>query len=134
MLGLLFGPVVYAQKRVDPRNLYERVYAIVPVTGAGTYADPKRPLFVPSPSQIKAGDRSGVIGWHYELSDNGQLAIVELVYADKAAAAGLSSTLKTVPLVSAFQKGKDDSAQIESSCRAVKQGFKLDQFAMKVQQ
>ena len=34
---------VFAQKyRVDPRNMDERVLAIVPWTGSGVYSDPKR--------------------------------------------------------------------------------------------
>jgi hypothetical protein len=43
---------------VSPGNMYHRVYAVVPLVGSGTKADPKRPMLVPPPSQV-AVDRSG---------------------------------------------------------------------------
>jgi len=36
-----------AQHRADPKNLYERLICVVPMIGAGTHEDPRRPLFAP---------------------------------------------------------------------------------------
>ena len=41
--------VVCAQRRVDPKNSYNRVIAVVPLTGSGTPVDPKRPKYAPWP-------------------------------------------------------------------------------------
>ena len=40
----------FAQPRVDPRQTYHRVVCVVPYTGSGTAADPKRPLYAPTAS------------------------------------------------------------------------------------
>jgi hypothetical protein len=44
---LALGAVVCAQRRVDPRNTYDRILCVVPLTGRGTPADPKRPKYSP---------------------------------------------------------------------------------------
>jgi hypothetical protein len=50
LLGfLLTAAAGLAQPRVDSGNLYERILAVVPMTGAGTFEDPRRPLFAPPP-------------------------------------------------------------------------------------
>ena len=36
-------PPIWSQKRVDTRNTYERLLCVVPMVGAGTYEDPRRP-------------------------------------------------------------------------------------------
>jgi hypothetical protein len=134
VLMLLLIPALFAQRHVDPRNMYERVYAIVPMIGSGTYADPKRPMFAPAPSEIKPGDRSGIIGWHFEPTDDGKLAILEIVYAKREVMTAAQAALSAVPLVRAFAKGKDSKDVIEGACQALKKDFSLDRFAMKVSQ
>jgi len=52
-----------AQQRVDPRNMYERVIAIVPVIGKGTLEDPKRPMYAPAPSAMSPATRTGIIAY-----------------------------------------------------------------------
>ena len=39
-----------AQQHVDSRNLYERILVITGVTGAGSFEDPRRPMYTPLPS------------------------------------------------------------------------------------
>ncbi len=74
---LAFGSISFAQQRqLDLSQTYERVYAAVPMTGRGTWADPRRPLFAPVASQMRSGARSGVIAFHYVLSDDGKTALV----------------------------------------------------------
>lgn len=51
----------------------ERVYIVVPMTGAGTWDDPKRPLL----TKAKADD-DGIEDFSYVLSDDERFAIVEV--------------------------------------------------------
>jgi hypothetical protein len=60
---------------VDPSNLYERIVAIVPMVGAGTAANPKRPLLV---------DMPGVRAFGSDISADGKWALVEIVARDRA--------------------------------------------------
>jgi hypothetical protein len=78
--SLAFFAVSFAQQRqLGLGQTYERVYAAVPMTGQGTWADPRRPLFAPVASQMSPGDRGGGIAFHYVLSgDSGRGGVVEL--------------------------------------------------------
>jgi hypothetical protein len=76
--------VSLSQQQVDRTHSYHRILAIVPLTGSGTAADPKRPTFAPAPT-ASAQDRGGIIAWQYQVSDDGTMAIVELVAADRGA-------------------------------------------------
>jgi len=84
-LLLLLINTVFAQNRVSPQMMYHRVWAVVPLIGTGKPDDPKRPMFVPSPAEqtakFRKGDRSGIIGYSMQLSDDGQSALVEFVGA-----------------------------------------------------
>src|SRR5215469_7184103 len=82
LLVLALSAPLFSQHRVDSSQMYERVYAILPIVGQGTWEDPKRPMFTPPPSAMTPGDRSGIIAFHHEVSDDGQLALVEIVAAD----------------------------------------------------
>jgi hypothetical protein len=104
----VFAATLFAQRSVSPGNMYHRVYAVVPFVGSGTKADPKRPMLVPAPAQA-AGDRSGLLGFQMQLSDDGQFALVELVFqnpvafqsvlAQEAASRGLSTLIGGLPAV-----------------------------------
>ena len=48
-----------AQRRVDERDFGERLILIVPVVGSGTALDRKRPLFLPGPDDLAAGNLVG---------------------------------------------------------------------------
>src|SRR5579871_184225 len=76
---------IRAQPRVDPRNMYERVLAIVPLAGAGTTANPQRPMYAPLPTAIDPASRTGILGYTYVLSDDGKFALVEYVARDRSA-------------------------------------------------
>src|SRR5689334_6955278 len=82
---VLAAGALTAQHGVAPGNMYERLLCIVPMTGKGTWDDPKRPMFAPAGRDIKSNDRSGIISWHFEPSDDGNFALVEFVAVDKAA-------------------------------------------------
>jgi hypothetical protein len=74
-----------AQPRVDPRNMYERVVAIMPIVGKCTLEDPILPMYAPTPSEVRAGLRTGILGYTHVPSDDGKFALVEFVAKDKSA-------------------------------------------------
>jgi hypothetical protein len=116
-----FSIPVYGQHRVDAKNLHERVYAVVPMIGAGTYDDPKRPLFAPTLNDLR---KPGAIqSFSYELSDDGKYALVEFVAQDRAALAHIVSDARTVK---AFEKGKHKRDDIERELRRFRRNFSLD--------
>jgi hypothetical protein len=41
-------------------------------------------LFAPAPGEVKPNNRSGIIAWHFEPSDDGKFALVEFVAVNKA--------------------------------------------------
>ena len=110
-------------RRVPEQNLYERVIAVVPMTGAGTYRDPKRPLFAPLARDAKT---SGVVGYTFLLSDDKQKAVVEFVARDIKA---LDPILKAGRAdVVAFHKGHVSKAVIETEMKKHRKDFDLDKF------
>jgi hypothetical protein len=102
----LAGPAWSQARHVDPSNSYHRVICIVPMVGSGTASDPKRPMYAPLPSQI-GRDKSGILAYYHELTDDGQNAIVVYVAATRTALApilpagtlppGLTSATATSP-------------------------------------
>ena len=120
LLALIFVcALAPAQRRVDSRNLYERVLAVVPMVGSGTLSDPIRPAYTPLPSATSAIAtpastdatsangviplRQGILAYSYVASDNGKFALVEFVAADRAAFKDLLADTT----VKAFLKGRD---------------------------
>ena len=55
---------------IDARHLHHRLYAIVPIIGKGTPDDPKRPLHAPLPRAIDSKNRTGILAYAYEESDD----------------------------------------------------------------
>jgi hypothetical protein len=118
---LALASVVSAQRRVDPRNTYSRVIAVVGFVGTGTSSDPRRPQYAPwPPSQ----DPSGIIAFSYIPSDDGKFALVELVARDRAAFQPLFND-KTITV---FEKGRANKSQIESTLKLYRKDFSLDTF------
>ncbi len=113
----------YGQPRVDPRNMYERILAIVPIVGKGTLEDPKRPLYAPLPSAVRPAQRTGILGFTFIASDDGKFALVELVAQDRAAFRDIlaDSTVRT------FLRGRDQRADIEAAFKLLKRDFVFDQ-------
>ena len=121
----------YAQNRqVDSRNQHERVIALVPFVGSGTMDDPKRPMFAPAPGQVNPGSTSGIVAFHFEPTDDGTMAIVELVARDKAAFQPILTT--TVSGVQVFLRGRDDKATVESTLQKYRKDFTVDGFGQVV--
>lgn len=119
---------VCGQPRVEPRNLYERVLAIVPLTGAGTAADPKRPMYAPAPHNTNPASRTGILGFTYELSDDGKFALVEYVARDRSAFSAILGDKS----IQAFIKGVNQRSDIETAFKARKKNFDFDHFGVRM--
>ena len=117
----LITPSLYPQVRVDPRNQHDRVIAVVPMIGAGTPADPRRPMFIPA-----TGADSGIIGFTYELSDDGKFALVEIVAREQKALQPILQSGR--PDVKAFLRGRDRKEDIEQELRRFKRDFDANRF------
>ncbi len=132
LLALIFVcALAPAQHRVDPRNRYVHVLAIVPMVGSGTPTDPLRPDYAPLPpsaagpvSAQTGASAEQIIGFSYQVSDNGKFALVEFVARSRDAFKALLSD--TRPGVKAFIKGQASRADILAAFQAVKAGFNPD--------
>src|ERR1700730_13316811 len=106
VVGLLvLTGVVCAQRRLDPRNTYQRIVCVVPMVGKGLPADPKQPQAAPwPPSQ----DPKGIVAFFFEPSDDGKLAVVEFVAQNRSAFQAILND-KTIQI---FEKGRASKASI----------------------
>jgi hypothetical protein len=120
---LLLTPLALSQHRVDPRNTNERVIAAVPIVGAGTPKDPKRPQYAPWPPS-RGQARTDIISYRFEPSDDGRFALVEFVARDRKA---FDAILKD-KTIKVFEKGKDKKEDIEKELKKFKKDFDLDKF------
>jgi hypothetical protein len=127
LITLLIAFPLLAQHRVDPKNMYERLLCIVPMTGKGTWNDPRRPMFAPGPGGMKADDRSGIIAWHFEPSDDGNFAIVEFIAVEKKAFETVLAA--NAPASKVFERGKGKRADVEREFKKFRKDFDFDRFA-----
>ena len=130
-----------AQPRVDPRNMYERVLAIVPLTGSGTLEDPILPMYAPSPrgsSTATATPSTGatgtatpaaIIAYTYVPSDDGKFALVEFVARDRAAFKAILAD-SSVP---AFVKGVHKLEDAIAAFKTFKKDFDINSFGVRAQ-
>ena len=116
---VLFASPLPAQHRVDPKNTYNRVIAVVGFTGKGTPADPRRPQYAPWPP---SRDPSGILAFSFVPSDDGKFALVELVARNRAAFQPLFND-KTITV---FEKDRVDKARIEAALKAFRKDFRLE--------
>ena len=131
-----------AQQRLDAGRMYERIYAIVPMVGTGTEADPKRPMFLPTPQQIRsqiqseaqAGIRTGIIAFASVVSDDGNSALVEIVTATKTDMAALKAQIATQmaapaatssPNIQVFDRSATSPTDVQAAFSALKKGFDI---------
>ena len=121
----LFSAISMAQTPVDPSQRYERIIAVTPLVGAGTYEDPKRPLFAP-----KTPDSDGILAFSYELTDDGRFAIVEFVSRSRAVLSKIASDPR---LSRSFDRQKDKRDDVEAELKKLKKGFDLSKFGARVQ-
>jgi hypothetical protein len=112
-----------AQRRVDPRNTYNRIICIVPLVGKGVASDPVRPQYAPwPPSQ----DPNGIISYYFVPTDNGKSAVVEFVARNRTAFQSIFND-KSVKF---FEKGRSAKGEIEAVIKQQSKNFNLDTFGM----
>jgi hypothetical protein len=120
-----------AQPRVDARSTYERVRAVVPVIiGQGTFDDPKRPMYAPSPAEVQAAmvTRQGILGFSYVASDDGHFALVEFVARDRSAFQAILADTS----VKSFLKGRDKREDMEAEFLKHKKNFDFAHFGVRM--
>jgi len=122
-LLLTFVAGLFAGERyVSPLNTYFRLYAIVPVVGSGTAADPMRPMYAPVPGEI--GRASGIIGFNSQLSDDGKTALIEIVARDRSVLAKMLADKS----IQTFVKGVATPATVQSAFQLHKPSFNFAAF------
>ena len=131
LLILLSAPLAQSQPRVDARNMYERVMAVVPMIGSGTFADPKRPKYAPSPTELQQATttRQGILGFTHVMSDDGTLALVEFVARDRSA----FQQILADTTIKAFLKGRDKREDVEAEFLKHKKDFDFAHFGVRIQ-
>lgn len=120
--GLLLPGILPAQEAVPAQNRHERVLAIVPMVGAGSKADPRRPAYAPAGG---VADERGILAYSCQTSDDNQWALCEFVARNRAAFRALAAD--QTPGVIVFEKGRVTRTQIETAFRILKPNFDLDQ-------
>jgi hypothetical protein len=132
LVALLCAPTMQltAQPRVDVRSRYERVMAIVPFIGKGTFDDPKRPMYAPTPSELQVATttRKGIIAYTHVTSDDGTRALVEFVAIDRSAFQHILAD----PTVKAFLKGRDRREDLEAEFLRHKKNFNFALFGVRM--
>ena len=124
------APAAFAQHKVDARHLYERMMTRVPMVGKGTFADPKRPMYAPLPSAINPASKTGIIGFTYQVSDDGKYALAEFVARDRAAFRQILAD--TSPEVKSFVRGVHKREDIEAEFKKYKKDFDFSQFGVRM--
>ncbi len=125
------GVVPLNHRRLSPENAYTRVYCIVPLVGSGSATDPKRPLFAPVPAagpQAAATpiDRTGIIAYQFQVSDDGKMALAEFVTVSRDGIAPILASAN--PNVISFERGQHTRQEIETAFQKYKKTFTFDKF------
>src|SRR2546427_799206 len=124
---LVLAAVVCAQHRVDSRNTYSRVVCVVPIIGAGTPKDPKRPQYAPGPLS-RARSRTDILAYSHQISDDGRFALVEFIAKDRRA----FQSIFAYKAIKVFEKGKDKKDDIERELKTFKKDFDLNKLSTRV--
>jgi hypothetical protein len=114
----------FGQYAVPANARYYRLICLVHLVGSGKAsdagADPLRPEYVPT----VAAARNEILAWRFVPTDDGKMAIVQVVAADRSAFAAIRADNR--PEVRIFEIGKDKPAAIEAEMRKYKKNFSLD--------
>ncbi|MCX6622803.1 MAG: hypothetical protein NTY38_17405 [Acidobacteria bacterium] len=128
LAAFLFTIPAVPQRRVDPRNMYERLVAIVPMTGAGTFNDPRRPMYAPIPGTESS---KRLIGFSFMVSDDGKSALVEFVARDRSAFADIL-TNRQQSVANIWQKHEATKDDVEKEFRKLRKDFDINSFGVRV--
>jgi hypothetical protein len=109
--------------------LGERLLVIVPMVGAGTAQDPRRPLFMPlgaRPLVANQNERPPILNSRFELSDDGKTAILLLTAQRREAFQEVRTSGRAD--IQIFEVGKDKKEDIQAAFRRHKRDFDLMKF------
>ncbi len=136
LLGVcLFATLSFSAPHSASGPMFQRVICIVPMVGAGTLDDPRRPLFSPvageQPSLVLKKSKGFaeapvILGFHSVLSDDGKSAIVEFVARDRAAFKPFLQGNQSA--VQVFEPGKVAPDRLLNELQKVKKNFDLTAF------
>lgn len=144
LLGVcLFTRLSFSGPPLGPQSRYERILCVVPMTGAGTYADPRRPMFAPAGNSSFVSSETAtptlgfsepprILGYHSVPSDDGQLAIVEFVARDRAAFQPILRASSTGS-IQVFERGKISRHDLVQQLRRYRKNFTLESLQVGVQ-
>ncbi len=118
--GLLSIPL-FAQPKTGVRPTGERVILVVPVTGTGTYSDPRRPALTPTAAEI--GDKSKGLHFSWVASDDGRLAIVDLSARSMSVLARFRTDSRAS---SVFERGKHKREDVERELQKLRKDYKVN--------
>src|SRR5258706_10565440 len=118
-----------ASHAVDMRNTHHRVIAVVPIIGAGTPDDPRRPAYVLPPLRGKAPSRTGIIAFTWQASDDNKFALCEFVADNRAALAPILAD-KSITVI--FEKSKAKKNDVGNALKQFKKDFDVDNFGVRV--
>ena len=143
VIALIFAalstmPQVLAQP-APGNQVYERILCVVPMVGKGTWEDPRRPMFAPTREEtrnkrqtatpVTGKDRylntsAEIIGYHFQVSDDGKFALVEFYASDNKAFSSILASRG--PNVKVFERGKSEKTDVEEEFKKYKRDFNWD--------
>ena len=85
--------------------------------------DPIRPEYVPAAAETS---RDGILAWNVQLTDDGNMAIVHLVAANRKAFEGILNDKR--PDIRVFEIGRHGRVEIELELRKFRKDFDLARF------
>jgi len=109
-----------------PAGLNSRALAAAPVATAPVAR-------VPATVGVSApmAQRPGYLAWRMQVTDDGKMAIIHIVAADRHAFDSILADKR--PEIRVFEIGKDSKDKIEAELRKFKKNFELDSFPLEVQ-
>jgi hypothetical protein len=122
MILAFYSVSLFAQHAVDPAQRYYRLICLVHLTGSGKGDDPIRPEYVPGPSDARS--RAGIIAWSVLPSDDGKMAIVQLVAVSPRVFDTILADKR--PEIRVFEIGKHTQQEIEAEMQKFRKNFSLD--------
>jgi hypothetical protein len=118
LAAVLLRILPMAAQSVPSRAATGRTLLTVPVTGRGTWDDPKRPAFV----------KEAGVAFQFTLSDDGTMAIVEASPRTLAELRRLTDLVAKEPRAKLFLSGKDNGADVLNECKRLKKDFDPEVF------
>ena len=96
----------------------ERMLVVVPMVGAGTWEDPRRPALV----------REAGVAFRYQVSDDGQTAIVEVSPRGPLDWKRVEESIRKEPRAKVFRPSKDKQDDVVFELKQLKKDFSIDSF------